>query len=149
MLATTLEKLLVERLQGYLEDVDVLPYPNKPDGYYLKHAVGEVLVKYSGSEFENPAFGNSQDAELNIDIVLVFRDLNSESGSIYAYLHKIKQSLMGWNCDLCGSFRVQKEEILVYDNGIWQASIVAKAKYVEVIEEQDEVLGILEEVITD
>lgn len=101
--------------------IPVQPYPQQPGNYSPAAYPGEVLVRYTGTQYSAPDLSGIRMQRIQVlEIVVVSQELRGESGS-YAWLDRIRLKLER----LCipgtaGVLELESEEFMDEYNGTWQ-----------------------------
>jgi hypothetical protein len=83
--AETIHEEIVAELKKNFNNLAVKAYPDKPQDYLPSHPIGEILVLYKGSMFDDSTtMVNLRQARYpNIDIHIITRELNGERGVLH------------------------------------------------------------------
>jgi hypothetical protein len=94
----TIENLILEKLKSDFENFTVESFPADFQTYDFTSAIGCLLVKYDGSDFEKPKSLSTVVQERNVlfTVVIGLRQLNKYADSYY-YLEKVRNKLTGLN----------------------------------------------------
>ena len=132
MTTEQIEDAIVSRLKSSIPDLEVSPFPERPDEYGLIHPVGAVLVQYRGSEYSEPAsLGTiTQTRTMEFVVLLAVRHLRSHQGA-YAYLDSIRGSLTGYVIPPLSKMFAVREAFLAEKGGIWWYAVEFKARSIE------------------
>lgn len=138
------EEDIVNTLAQAISWAGVLPYPEKPSGYFLKHNLGEILVRYDNTQYsEADAPQAYQNRKITVEILFVFRRLRGkERGSegLYFTMDKVKDVLYNHKLPYASSgIQFESENLIGEDKGIWQYGMKIGFKSVYVATCQDEV----------
>lgn len=121
----------VARLTEHHKKLSVKETPDNPSNYALRHPVGEILVQYTSSDFEEPKVsgGNYPGAPVvdrpqlrraNIQITLVLRSLSGSNGTAVT-LDQVRNSLKKFRPRHClTQVYFLGEGFINEKQGIWQ-----------------------------
>lgn len=121
----------VARLKSAHPHLSVIETPDNPSTYALRHAIGEILVQYTSSDFAEPADtgANYQGAALrdipqrrriNIQLTLVLRSLGGANGTTQV-LDAVRDSLKKFRPRHClTQVYFLGEGFISEKQGIWQ-----------------------------
>lgn len=121
----------IERLKQHHPNLAVNKTPDNPSGYALRHAIGEILVQYAGSDFAAPeqTSGNyigaplvdrPQRRRINIQLTLVLRGLSGAHGTVQM-LDAVRYSLKKFRPRHClTQVYFVGEGFVDEKQGIWQ-----------------------------
>ena len=122
---------VVARLKHHHPALSVIETPDNPSTYALRHAVGEILVQYTSSDFAEPdnTGGNYPNApvvdrpqrrRINIQITLVLRSLKGANGTTIT-LDQVRNSLKKFRPRHClTQVYFLGEGFVSEKQGIWQ-----------------------------
>lgn len=131
------EDSIIERLTQKIEWCGVLPYPERPANYFLKHNLGEILVRYDGTKY-NPgdATEHFQERNVSMELVFVFRNLRGKEQGVNGLYHAIdavRDALYMYKLPYSTSgVQFVSEDMIGEDKGIWQYSMKLSFKSVYV-----------------
>lgn len=116
---------IIEALQQDVSWCGVLPYPERPQEYFLKHKVGEILVRYEGSRYgAGDAEQVYQPKDVQVELVLVWRRLRGkEAGAqgLYHTLGHVRQALYNLRlANAASGMQLVQEDMLGENQGVWQ-----------------------------
>lgn len=121
----------VARLTEQHKKLSVRSTPDNPSSYALRHAVGEILVQYTSSDFAEPdnSGGNypgapevdrPQRRRINIQLTLVLRSLSGANGTTKT-LDQVRNSLKKFRPRHClTQVYFVGEGFISEKQGIWQ-----------------------------
>lgn len=121
----------VARLKAHHKQLSVIEMPDNPAAYALRHAVGEILVQYTSSDFAEPenSGGNYPNApvvdrpqrrRINIQLTLVLRSMRGAHGTPIT-LDQVRNSLKKFRPRHClTQVYFLGEGFITEKQGIWQ-----------------------------
>lgn len=120
---------IIASLSSSLNNCAVREYPEKPKDYFLKHPVGEVLVRYDGTTFgDSDVSESSQEMEVRIELILVFKNLRNNTG-LYATMNDIRNSLFGKRLtNSISGIQFEREDLIGEEKGVWEMGLKLKFK---------------------
>lgn len=116
-----IEAAILDRLRTQIPDVAVDAYPDRPEQYQLKHAVGACLVRYAESQFTEPDRTDVviQAQRITMEVVTQVRNLRDHGGML-ALLHTVRQALTGFRIPGASACYPVSEAFEDYVDGVWQ-----------------------------
>ncbi|MBX2903077.1 MAG: hypothetical protein KF872_05915 [Chitinophagales bacterium] len=122
------EQELINAISAATPWCGVLPYPERPEQYFLKHQVGEVLVRYERTKYsEGDAEQVFQPSDVQMELILVFRRLRGkEAGAqgLYYTTTELRNALYGERLtNATSGIQFVQEDMLGEHNGVWQYGI--------------------------
>ena len=136
------EEGIIKKLTEQIEWCGVLPYPERPANYFVKHGVGEILVRYENARYSaGDAPQYYQNREVFIELVFVWRRLRGkEEGSqgLYFTVDAVRDALYGYRLPYSSScIQFIQEDMIGEDKGIWQYGMKFSFKSVYVAPEKE------------
>lgn len=119
-----IEQAVMDRLHAAIPTVAVEGWPDRPEAYVLKHAVGALLVRYAGSRFGKPEPTDVvvQTQTPKIEVAALTRALRTHKG-VYALLGAVRRALTGFRAAGCSAMYPMSETFTDYADGVWQYTI--------------------------
>lgn len=133
---------ILESVRARLEELPLSAefWPEGEKKYFLAHPVGAALVGYAGTSYSpsRDTFAVIQKKEINLSIILVFRQLNGPDGAV-DMLDRIRRLLVGFRPPDCGKLHMQSERFAGQDDGIWwyELALTCTGMLVEATELED------------
>ena len=118
------------RLKASHPQLSVIPTPDKPSSYALRHSIGELLVQYASSDYVDPATAGGdyigaplrdlpQRRRLNIQITVVVKSLSGAHGATEV-LSTVRNSLKKFRPRHClTQVYFTGEGFLSENQGVW------------------------------
>lgn len=121
------ESEIIDSLSSSLNNCAVREYPEKPKDYFLKHPVGEVLVRYDGTSFSEMDITESyQDMEVRIELILAFKNLRNNTG-LYSVMNEIRNVLFGKRLtNSTSGIQFEREDLIGEEKGVWEMGLKIK-----------------------
>jgi hypothetical protein len=87
----------------------------------LRHAVGALLVRYTGARFDAPEATDVvvQTQTMQIEIAALMRALRTHDG-LYPLLDSVRRALTGFRPAGCSPMHPMRETYTDYAEGVWQ-----------------------------
>lgn len=136
------ENDIVAKLTGDLSGVKVESYPESPDSYKLIHPNGAVLVRYSGSYFDDSVPNRNKETDqrrvLEWTISILSRNLHSHSNAtygIYVLIEAVRESLTGYTVNSLTQSTVlipTRDQFITQAGGVWEHEIMFQHSIPEV-----------------
>jgi hypothetical protein len=139
----TIEAAIVTQLQTYLgaalgsQMIEVTHFPDKPEGYEMRHRIGVAMVIYMGSDYGDILdIGQvAQERTLEFAVGLRIRDLgwafggqpSGTSPGAYQILEAVRLALLGFQVNTgCTRMRAIRERFIDRDKqgGVWVYEII-------------------------
>jgi hypothetical protein len=119
-----IEQAVRDRLQAAVPTVAVQGWPDRPEAYVLKHALGALLVRYTGSRFDRPETTDVmvQTQTIQVEVAALMRALRTHEG-LYALLDAARHALTGFRAAGCSAMHPTRETFTDYAEGVWQYTI--------------------------
>lgn len=128
------ESDIVSKLDGDLSGVKVQAYPERPDNFKLIHPNGAVLVRYSGSYFDDSVPNRNKETDqrrvLEWTITVLNRNLHSHKGAtygIYTLIESVRESLTGYTVNSLTQSTVLtpiRDQFITQAGGVWEHEIL-------------------------
>lgn len=124
----------IERLTNAKLGLAISEMPDSPSSYALKHAVGEVLVQYSASQYAPPTESGQnyqgaptkpqpQQRQINIQLTVVLKSLRGPNGTNQK-IDEIRDALKQFRPRHCLTQVWFKEDGFISEKqGVWQYGI--------------------------
>ncbi len=126
MKITDFENKIIQQLQGQITDLLVEGYPDEPETFKLLHPKGALLVRYLGSDFEDPEAGDfiSQERKMLFEVNVVARNLRqkydpSPRAGAYEYLEAVRNALTGFQPEGQRKLFPLHDSFVKEEEGIW------------------------------
>lgn len=119
------EQDIISKLKQFIEWAGVLPYPERPTNYFVKHGVGEILVRYERTRYsEGDAPQYYQNCTVHVELIFVWRRLRGKDAGaqgLYYTVDAVRDCLYGFKPSYSSSgIQFNEEEMIGENNGIWQ-----------------------------
>ena len=99
---TTVESDIITKLKADISDVEIKAFPDNPNEYNLIHPGGALLLRYNGSDYQEPDPNNqkflTQTRLFRWIITIMQRNLSLKNGhrGIYDLIESIRSTLTGY-----------------------------------------------------
>jgi hypothetical protein len=119
-----IENQLIHWLSSTIDYCGIRLYPDKPMDYFLKHNIGEILVRYDSTKWKSSEITtNSQEGIVKCELILVFRKLRGNQG-LYHTINHIRNAIYGKKITNSTSpIQFDTEDLIGEEKGIWQYGI--------------------------
>lgn len=119
-------------LKAHLTDWDVELMPDAPDGYFLSHPNGAVLISYAASKFGKLRAADivTQTRTVNIVLTVLSRSLHDDSGAINL-LDNLRLQMVGFRPPDCGECYLIEEHFDGFETGVWQYQLILQTDTVQ------------------
>jgi hypothetical protein len=128
-----IEDSIIARLREQISEGEagVLLYPERPDSYFVKHNIGEILVRFEGTKYAGGDAPQSfQNCDVSVELVFVFRRLRGkESGAVglYEMVQTVRDCLYNYRLPQAtqsmSGLQFASEDMLGESNGVWYYSL--------------------------
>jgi len=115
------ETALVDAVTAALPDLQVEPFPDRPQHWNFIHEVGAVLIRYHGGKFGKPNDTSQvmvQDRTPTFVLTVFSRNLRDHLGA-YDILETLRQTLTGLDLPGCKGLYPLDENFTAQKDGEW------------------------------
>ena len=136
---------VTDRLRQVVPDVAAELYPERPDGYTLRHPKGALLVDFRSARYDEPRTMGmmAQERRIEIGITAIARSLHDSLGAV-PLLDAARQALLGWRLQheaiAADPFSLVSERYVGQAAGLWIYELVV-ATWHMVLEARDVTTG--------
>lgn len=116
---------IIQQLKVKLPHLAIEYFPEKPESYRLNHALGALLVSYSGADFHKPDDTGFvvQERVLTFSIAAIVRQLNGRNGAVEV-LDQARVAIVGYKPPNCRrKIWALREKFLGQSEGLWQYAL--------------------------
>lgn len=115
-----LESAILAVLREAFPELEVEPFPDRPEEYEFLHPVGSLLLQYDGGSISAPGtLGfTTQMRELNFSVLSLTRNLR-DNGGCYDVLERVRHTLLGLKIEGCELMFSTDESFVSEDEGVW------------------------------
>jgi hypothetical protein len=116
----SLEAAFVARVKEALPNLEVIPFPDKPETYHFVHDLGAVLVRYHGATFgpQLPVDAIVQEQTANWYLMIYSRNLRDHQGA-YDILTTLQRVLTGFKAPGCDKAYPVSVDFVNQQDGVW------------------------------
>lgn len=122
-----------DRLNEQFPDWAIELMPDEPEGYYLSHPNGAILISYAGSKFGavRPTDAVIQTRTVHIVLTVISRHLHNDFGAV-ELLDSLRLAIVGFRPPNSQGCYLVDEQFDDHTNGIWIYQLAAACETVQV-----------------